>query len=358
MKKTALYDVHVRAGGKMVDFSGWSLPIHYGSQIKEHHAVRNTAGLFDVSHMTILDCSGDLIEDYLRRVLANDVSVLGLNEALYSILLNERGGVIDDLIVYRLQDGYRLVTNASTRDKVLHWLRLQNQEGIVIEERGLAMIAVQGPDSVRLMNRWHPQIEFDGLPSFSCVGIDQALVARTGYTGEDGFEVMLPEEKASELWHFFSEQGAEPAGLGARDTLRLEAGLNLYGHEMDDETNPLVANLGWTIKWKPEERDFVGRQSLEQLDKNVDENLVGLILDGKGVLRQGQRVLTSHGEGWITSGSFGPTINCSIALARLPKLAEANCEVEIRGKLVSSRIVALPFVRRGKIMVDVGQRAN
>ena len=353
IKKTALYDVHVSAGGKMVDFSGWSLPIHYGSQIKEHHAVRNGAGLFDVSHMTILDCDGDLIEDYLRRLLANDVSVLELNDALYSVLLNEQGGVIDDLIVYRRQDGYRLVTNASTRDEVLPWLRSQNLEGIAIEERGLAMIAVQGPDAVRLMNRWHQQTNFESLSSFSSIEIDQALVARTGYTGEDGFEVMLPEERAADFWHFLVEQGAEPAGLGARDTLRLEAGLNLYGHEMDDETNPLAANLGWTIKWKPEDREFIGRQALEQMDKNVEEGLFGLVLEGKGVLRQGQRVLTSQGDGRVTSGSYGPTINCSIALARLPKSAKGNCEVEIRGKLVSSRIVALPFVRRGKLLVDL-----
>ena len=352
MKKTALYEVHVSAGGKMVDFSGWSLPIHYGSQLKEHHTVRNTAGLFDVSHMTILDCSGRLVEEFLSRVLANDVSALTVNAALYSVLLNEQGGVIDDLIVYRLQDKYRLVTNASTRDKVLHWLDLQNMEGVAIEERGLAMIAVQGPDAVGLMNQWHESIEFDALPSFSCVAIDQTLVARTGYTGEDGFEVMLPEENAAEFWHFLTERGAEPAGLGARDTLRLEAGLNLYGHEMDEEINPLAANLGWTIKWKPGDRKFVGRQALERSEKKVDEQLVGLILDGKGVLRQGQRVLTSQGEGLITSGSYGPTINCSIALARLPKLAEMNCEVEIRGKLVPSRIVPLPFVRRGKILVD------
>ena len=352
MKKTALYETHVSAGGKMVDFSGWSLPIHYGSQLKEHHSVRNAAGLFDVSHMTILDCSGRLVEDFLSRVLANDVSTLAVNAALYSVLLNEQGGVIDDLIVYRLDDEYRLVTNASTHDKVLQWLDSQNSEGVDIEERSLAMIAVQGPDAVGLMNQWHEPIEFDALPSFSCVVIGQTLVARTGYTGEDGFEVMLPEEDAAEFWHFFTDRGLEPAGLGARDTLRLEAGLNLYGHEMDEETNPLSANLGWTIKWKPEGRDFVGRQALEQSKQNVEEQLVGLILDGKGVLRQGQRVLTSQGEGVITSGSFGPTINCSIALARLPKLADRNCEVEIRGKMVSSRIVKLPFVRHGEVLVD------
>ncbi len=354
MNKTALYEIHVSAGGKMVDFSGWSLPVHYGSQLKEHHVVRNEAGLFDVSHMTIFDCSGHSVEDYLRRVLANDVSLLGLNGAFYSVMLNEQGGVIDDLIVYRLEGRCRLVTNASTRDKVVQWLGSQNQEGIVIEERNLAMIAVQGPDSVRMMNQWHPQIDFDALSSFSCVEIDQALVARTGYTGEDGFEVMLPKERAADFWRFFTGQGAKPAGLGARDTLRLEAGLNLYGHEMDEVTNPLAANLEWTIKWKPEDRDFVGRRALEKTDKKVDEKLVGLVLQGKGVLRQGQRVLTSHGDGWITSGSFGPTTNCSIALARLPKLAEESCEVEIRGKLESSRIVGLPFVRRGQVLVDQG----
>ena len=352
IKKTALYDVHVESGGKMVDFSGWSLPIHYGSQMREHHAVRQKAGIFDVSHMTILDCSGASAKDFLRRVLANDVASLGVDEALYSILLNDEGGVVDDLIVYRLAGCYRLVTNASTRDKVTDWLQNQNKDEITIKERKLAMLAVQGPESVALMKAWNQEIDFEALSAFNCKEIGSALIARTGYTGEDGFEVILPEDDAAELWHCLIEQGAHAAGLGARDTLRLEAGLNLYGHEMDDQTNPLTANLGWTIKWNPEDRLFIGRRAIEGDRKSVSHKLVGLILDGKGILRQGQKVQCLEGDGLITSGSYSPTMERSIGLARVPKSTDGKCDVEIRGKLEPCKIVPLPFVRRGKVLVN------
>ena len=352
LNRTTLNQVHVNLGGKLVDFSGWSLPIHYGSQIKEHHAVRQGAGIFDVSHMTIIECKGSMAKDFLRRVLANDVGSLAMNQALYSVLLNERGGVVDDLIVYRLSDCFRLVTNAATRDKVVSWLDLQNLEQIQIEEIDLSMIAIQGPDAQKMIGHWNKSHDFESLKPFSCVPIDEVLIARTGYTGEDGFELMVPNSQVIDLWNFFAGEGAEPVGLGARDTLRLEAGLNLYGQDMDEEVDPFVSNLGWTIKWEPEDRDFIGRDALQLRKKELSEKLVGLVLTGKGVLRHGQRVLTDYGEGLITSGSFSPSMDCSIALARVPKLAQDKCRVEIRDKLVNAKIVKPPFVRHGKILVE------
>ena len=352
LKRTFLNQAHVDHGGKLVDFSGWSLPIHYGSQIKEHLAVRHGVGIFDVSHMTIIDCKGPMVRDFLRRVLANDVGSLAINQALYSVLLNERGGVVDDLIVYRLSDCYRLVTNAATKDKVLAWLDLQNLEQIQLEELDLSMIAIQGPRSLQAIGSWSKTYDFESLKPFSCVLIDEVLVARTGYTGEDGFELIVPNEQVVGAWNFFVNEGAVPAGLGARDTLRLEAGLNLYGQDMDEEVDPLVSNLGWTVKWEPEDRDFVGRDALQIRRNELDEKLVGLILIGKGVLRHGQRVLTDHGEGVITSGSFSPSMDCSIALARVPKLARERCRVEIRDKLVDAVVVKPPFVKHGKVLVE------
>ena len=352
LKRTFLNQAHVDHGGKLVDFSGWSLPIHYGSQIKEHLAVRHGVGIFDVSHMTIIDCKGPMVRDFLRRVLANDVGSLAINQALYSVLLNERGGVVDDLIVYRLSDCYRLVTNAATKDKVLAWLDLQNLEQIQLEELDLSMIAIQGPRSLQAIGSWSKTYDFESLKPFSCVLIDEVLVARTGYTGEDGFELIVPNEQVVGAWNFFVNEGAVPAGLGARDTLRLEAGLNLYGQDMDEEVDPLVSNLGWTVKWEPEDRDFVGRDALQIRRHELDEKLVGLILIGKGVLRHGQRVLTDHGEGVITSGSFSPSMDCSIALARVPKLARERCRVEIRDKLVDAVVVKPPFVKHGKVLVE------
>ena len=353
IKKTRLYQMHVEAGGKMVDFAGWSLPIHYGSQLKEHSAVRQDSGVFDVSHMTIIDCIGPGAEQFLRRVIANDVGTLNVNQCLYGLLLNERGGVIDDLIVYRLSDKYRLVTNAATRERVLDWLALQNLEKVELEEQNLVMLAIQGPQAQSHLVKWDSSVDLGSLSPFYCLPSEKGLIARTGYTGEDGFEVMLPEDEAPALWRLLVKGGVEPAGLGARDTLRLEAGLNLYGQDMDEETSPLIANISWTVKWNPVERDFIGRSALEPMRKNFDQKLVGLVLDGKGILRQNQKVASEFGEGRVTSGSYSPTMARSIALARVPKKAEAQCQVEIRGKLVSATIVKPPFVKNGGVLVDL-----
>ncbi len=349
-RRTPLYDAHVACGGKMVDFAGWRMPLHYGSQIGEHHAVRREAGMFDVSHMTVVDVDGPGARPLLQRLVANDVDRLReTGRALYGLLLNQAGGIIDDLIVYRREAGYRLVANAGTRAKVLGWMAAHNHEGADVKERALAMIAVQGPQALA---RFAAAVGWTGLESlvaFSACERDGWMVARTGYTGEDGIEVLLPGHEAVTLWQQLLDESVQPAGLGARDTLRLEAGLNLYGQDMDETTSPLISNLAWTIAWQPESRNFIGREALQSArSAGVGEKLTGLVLEQRGVLRHGQRVLTAQGEGLITSGIFSPTLGYSIALARLPKAAGGLGQVEVRGKMLPVRVVKPPFVRNGQ----------
>ena len=362
---TPLYDAHVRMGGKLVDFAGWEMPINYGSQIEEHHAVRRDAGMFDVSHMTVVDLSGPDTRAFLRKLLANNIDRLQApGKALYSCMLNEQGGVIDDLIVYFVrEDFFRMVVNAATRAKDLDWIgRHARAFDVTVRERPeLAMIAVQGPmarDHVRELLQDDLREEVAGLQPFFAlplVGDDEWFVARTGYTGEDGYEIILPAADAKRLWDALVERGVRPIGLGARDTLRLEAGMNLYGSDMTEDTTPLESGLGWTIGWEPAERDFIGRGALEkQRAAGAPSKLVALVLEGKGVLRNHQKVVTPEGEGEITSGSFSPTLGRSIALARIPAAAGGErCEVDIRGRLEPARIVRLPFVRHGEIKVAI-----
>ncbi len=335
----------------MVDFAGWSMPVNYGSQIEEHQAVRGSAGMFDVSHMTIIDVDGAGAEACLRRLVANDVAKLEVNGALYGALLNERGGVLDDLIVYRLENGYRCVVNASTRDKVLGWFARHAAADAQFAEQDLAMIAVQGPDAVAIASEVMGEALAEIKP-FAALAAGDALIGRTGYTGEDGVELMLPGDAAVTLWRKLAAAGVAPAGLGARDTLRLEAGLNLYGQDLDEDTSPLASNIGWTIAWEPADRDFIGRAAIEPARGQNEEKLTGLLLQDKGVLRHGQVVTTPVGDGIITSGTFSPTMGSSIALARVPRAAKGDCQVDIRGKLKQARIVKPPFVRNGKILVD------
>ncbi len=356
-KKTALHDQHLILGGKMVDFAGWEMPIHYGSQIEEHHQVRNDAGMFDVSHMVVLDLRGERVRAFLRHLLANDVGRLNdSGKAMYSCMLNEQGGVIDDLIVYFMDDAwYRMVVNAATRDKDLDWIgRHAAAYGVGVRERDdLAMIAVQGPQAAsRLLTLFD---EDDAalireLPVFMATLRGEMFIARTGYTGEDGFEIMLPNEQAADLWQRLHEAGVRPIGLGARDTLRLEAGMNLYGADMTEDTTPLVSGLGWTVAWEPAERNFIGRAALEaQRGNGGHPRLVGLVLQDKGVLRSHMKVVVEGcGEGEITSGSFSPTLGRSIAFARVPSGTGEHVKVEVRGRLLDARVVKPPFVRHGK----------
>lgn len=353
-QKTPLHAEHAHLGARSVDFGGWDMPVHYGSQIDEHHAVRNDAGLFDVSHMTVVDLRGAGARDCLRRLLANDVGRLPApGKALYSCMLAESGGVIDDLIVYLRGDGdYRLVVNAATRDKDLAWMRRQ-ADGFDVELReraDLAMLALQGPQA-----RAKAAAVIDGgqaalaLAQFHFAELGELFVARTGYTGEDGFEIILPGARAVECWRRLLDAGFAPCGLGARDTLRLEAGLNLYGQDMDEDTSPLESGLAWTVAWEPAGRDFIGRAALEAARKaGVTRKQLGLVLGERGVLRVHQRVRANGGEGEITSGSFSPTLGRSIALARVPREAAGECEIEIRGRWLGARMVKPPFVRNGK----------
>ncbi|MFT7650969.1 MAG: aminomethyltransferase [Limisphaerales bacterium] len=351
-KKTALYDEHVACGGKMVDFAGWMLPVNYGSQIQEHVAVRSNVGAFDVSHMTIIDIGGINAFSFLQKLVANDVAKLVEWQALYGALLNERGGVIDDLIVYRQPAGYRCVVNSSTREKVLAWFAAHQLPDMTIDEQALSMIAVQGPKAFACVGEVLGIDTADLKPFHAMLDRHDNMIGRTGYTGEDGVEVMLPDEEAVVLWRKLVEWGVSPAGLGARDTLRLEAGLNLYGQDLDEDTSPLASNIGWTIAWQPETRDFIGRQAIEAERITPKYQLTGLLLEDKGILRHGQTVVTEHGEGLITSGTFSPTMQCSIALARIPAAAAGDCQVDIRGKLKKARIVKPPFVRNGRIRID------
>jgi aminomethyltransferase len=355
--KTVLYDTHVQQGAKIVDFGGWEMPLHYGSQIEEHHAVRRDAGMFDVSHMCVIDLGGAGAREFLRGLLANDVGRLKTpGKALYSCMLLPNGGVIDDLIVYFMSDSaYRVVVNAGTRDKDLAWIR-QHAAAFavtVVERDDLAIIAIQGPNArektLPLLTAAQ-RIAARELAPFVGARFDSWFIARTGYTGEDGFEVMLPAGDAVKTWDALRAQGVLPAGLGARDTLRLEAGMNLYGNDMDENHHPLESGLAWTVAFEPAERDFLGRRALENLRHADGQELVGLLLEERGVLRSHQKIVPT---GEVTSGTFSPTLNRSIALARLPRTAAATVQVEIRGKLHAASIVKPPFVRHGKALVSV-----
>ena len=361
-KRTALYQQHLDAGAKMVDFAGWDMPLNYGSQIKEHHQVRGHAGMFDVSHMTVVDFEGPQVQAFLQHLLANDVARLKqAGKALYSCMLDENGGVIDDLIVYLVDDNrYRMVVNAGTRDKDLAWINRQAEQwSVSVTERPeLAMLAVQGPEAraavLPLLDlELAPRVE--ALGQFFAAWQDDWFVARTGYTGEDGFELILPQAEIAALWASLLEAGVAPIGLGARDSLRLEAGMNLYGTDMDETTSPLESALAWTIAWEPAERDFIGRAAITaQREQGVTRKLVGLVLESRGVIRGHQPVRCGeHGTGEVTSGGFSPTLNRSIAFARVPSGCADHCEVEMRGKWLPAKVVKPPFARNGASKIEL-----
>jgi aminomethyltransferase len=356
LQQTPLNANHRALGAKMVDFGGWDMPLHYGSQIDEHHIVRRTAGMFDVSHMTVVDLNGSACRSFLQKLVANNVDKLKVSgKALYTCMLNETGGVIDDLIIYFLREDYfRLVVNAATREKDLAWIRAQAQAfAVTVTERSeLAMVAVQGPQARAAVISLLPQADraaVQALGRFAASEVDDLFIARTGYTGEDGFEVIVPADRVCAFWDALLAAGVKPCGLGSRDTLRLEAGMNLYGQDMDEHTSPLQANLAWTIALDPAERDFIGRSALvAEREAGVTRVLVGLIMDEKGVLRHGQRVITPGGDGEILSGTFSPTLGKAIAFARVPAGTTDTAQVDIRGKLVPVRVVKPVFVREGQ----------
>jgi len=356
MRRTPLYDSHRAAGAKMVEFAGWEMPLHYGSQIEEHRAVRHDAGMFDTSHMLALDVEGDAARQFLRHALANDVERLREpGKALYSCLLAEDGGVLDDLIVYRLAgDRYRIVLNAATAASDIAWLERLRPAGAALRPRhDLAMLAVQGPRAREKCWTALPVLRAASEPLGVFFGAQagEDFVARTGYTGEDGFELLLPAGSAPDAWRRLRDAGVRPCGLGARDTLRLEAGMNLSGQDMDASVTPYECGLAWTVALDGT-REFVGKQALAR--RAPAYRMLGLALEERGgVLRSHQAVHGAHGEGIVTSGSFSPTMNASIALARLPAASEVgdNVQVSIRDRRIAARTVQPPFVRRGKILV-------
>lgn len=342
----------------MVDFHGWDMPLNYGSQIEEHHAVRRAAGMFDVSHMTIVDVTGPEAKAYLRYLLANDVARLQeAGKALYTGMLNEQGGVIDDLIVYFFNDeSYRLVVNSATRDKDLAWLHKQTAEyDVAVTERTeFSMLALQGPQAeekiaVLLSEQQYTQVKT--MKPFFGAQLGDIFVATTGYTGEKGYEIIVPNELIVSVWTRLLEHGVQPCGLGARDTLRLEAGMNLYGQDMDETVSPLAANMAWSVAFEPAERQFIGRSVLEQQREQGTEKLVGLVMEEKGVLRGGLNVTVDGGTGVITSGTFSPTLGYSVALARVPTPVGNTAQVEMRKKLVTVNVVKPGFVRNGQSVI-------
>ena len=355
LQTTPLHAKHLESNAKMVDFHGWEMPLNYGSQIEEHHAVRQNAGMFDVSHMTIVDVKGADAKEYLRYLLTHDIDKLQVaGKALYSGMLNEAGGVVDDLIVYYFNEqDYRVVVNSATKEKDLNHLN-KYAEGFdvsITERPELAMIAVQGPNAKEKVGSILSDAQkaaVEGMKMFFGVQAEDLFIATTGYTGEAGYEIIVSEDQAATLWDKLLAAGVKPCGLGARDTLRLEAGMNLYGQDMDETISPLAANMGWTVTWEPEDRDFVGRAALTELKSTGNEKLVGLVMTEKGVLRAGLKVKAEGGEGVITSGTFSPTLGHSIAMARVPKTVGDTVEVEMRKKWVTVNVVKPSFVRNGK----------
>jgi aminomethyltransferase len=359
-QRTPLYEAHLQRGARMVDFGGWDMPVHYGSQVEEHHAVRRDAGMFDVSHMCPVDLEGPRTREFLSHLVANDVARLTEpGKALYSCMLREDGGVLDDLIVYYLDEGwFRLVVNAGTADKDIAWIRRQaGPFGVGVRpRRDLAIVAVQGPRARDKAATCLPAACRDAamaLGTFFAAPCGEWFVARTGYTGEDGFEVILPAAQVRAFWDALAAAGVAPCGLGARDTLRLEAGMNLYGSDMDESVTPLESGLAWTVAMK-DGRDFIGRAALEaQKAAGVGRKLVGLLLQDRGVLRAHQKVVVDGvGEGELTSGTYSPTLERSIGLARVPAATGERVKVEIRGKLLEARVVKPPFVRHGKAVIE------
>ncbi len=352
MNRTFLYETHLSLNAKLVNFSGWEMPINYGSQIREHNEVRNNIGIFDVSHMSIFDITGKDSKDFLSYILANNVTKIVEGQALYSLILNHAGGILDDLIVYKLHDRYRVVSNCATHDQNANWFQsnILSFDAEITYRENLGILAVQGPNSSKVLSSSVSK-QLMELTNFTFIELEGLFVAKTGYTGEEGFEIIGSFDLLSELWDQLISAGISPIGLAARDTLRLEAGLNLSGTDMNRTNNPYESNLGWTVDVQDPDRNFVGKEALYTLKKNNSLKLVGCILESKGILRSGQKIIQGNREGIVLSGTFSPTLQKSIALIRVPNDFEGTAQVEIRNKLFDIKLVCPPFVRKGKIVV-------
>lgn len=349
--KTPLAFRHQEAGARFIEFSGWEMPVHYGSQLTEHHAVRNQAGCFDVSHMAVVDVSGSNSEHFLHHLLVGDVHQLKSGQGFYTLMLNDSAGIVDDLIVYRRNHDFRLVINAGTTQSDLAWMNQQRDSAvgpIHIEHRvDSCILAVQGPTAVATVASITGLHELPQVNRFHFMEKEDLFVARTGYTGEDGVEVVCTESAADEIWSKLIDAGVSPCGLGARDSLRLEAALNLYGHDMNKTTHPLESRLAWTVDWRDEARDFIGREALSLIRaRGSEKKLVGLKLAERGIPREGCLVTTEAGEGIVTSGTFSPTLKQGIALARVPAAARGTCHIQIRKHAIPAKIARLPFVAK------------
>ncbi len=344
----------------MIDFHGWDMPINYGSQLSEHEQVRNSCGIFDVSHMTILDFEGKDVKEFLRKLLANDINSLNEDfDGLYSALLNESGGILDDLIAYKLESGYRLVFNCATRESDISWVVSQvGDMNVSFSERlDLSMIAMQGPDVFEVLSRCFSAETSNELKKkrpFQGLMENGTLVTTTGYTGEKGVEIMIDNEKANSLWQKAIQSGARPVGLAARDTLRLEAGMNLYGFEMDKMISPLECNMAWTVSLKDKERSFIGKEAFELKKKNGDHDLLkGLLFEDRCIVRSNQEIFFDEKktkEGIVTSGTYSPTLKKSIALARIVHSDKETCLAEVRGKIFTAAIGQPRFIKEGKVV--------
>ena len=353
MNRTFLYGSHKILGAKFVNFSGWEMPIHYGSQINEHNCVRNDLGIFDVSHMNIFDFKGTEAQKFLRYVLTNDVGKVENSCALYSVITNEKGGIIDDLIVYKFNnENFRVVSNCSTFENVKAFFEhnIKRFDCELIHQSNLGILAIQGPKSETSIESMLG-LDLSGCKGFSFIVKNSLFISRTGYTGEDGFEIIGEFEELQKIWDLCISKNISPIGLGARDTLRVEAGMNLNGTDMTIENNPFESNLGWVVDFNDIERDFIAKKRLAEIKKTNQFKLVGVLLKEKGILRGGQKIIKGNIEGEITSGTFSPFMKKSIGLARVPIDVDDSADVLIRNKPLNVKILSLPFVRKGKIMI-------
>ena len=353
MNKTPLNKSHIELGAKMVNFSNWEMPISYSSLIEEHNAVRNTVGIFDVSHMSVFDFDGDNQVAFFEKIFANDIKkIYKDNKAIYGALLNEEGGILDDLIIYHANNKFRLVSNCSTREQNRQWFEKHAVEfGVKVMERSdMGILAIQGPDALnKILEIKEIDAQVNTLQSFGCMFEGDKLYARTGYTGEDGLELIVPTKDINHLWDQALELGCTPIGLGARDTLRLEAGLNLYGNDMTINNHPYESNMGWTIDMSDENREFIGKDALLSIDQSKSQKIVGIILQDKGILRSGYEITHEQGKGVVLSGSYSPTLQSSIGLARVDQGYKENGKVMIRNKLLNIDFVSPRFLGQGKI---------